>query len=452
MPRKRQAQDMKKTIIRSTIYLIIISIFAKALSFIVRIMLARTLSVEAMNYYALASPTMVFVITLAQMGIPGALSKVIAQSNQPNRSIKASILISIANNIVISIAFVVILPLLAHVVLKQDVIKPVLYAILPLIPCVTISGLLKGYLYGIQHHLHATSSQLFEETSRIVFLLIAFSLHPQMDAIRMAQYAMFSISIGEIASSIYMFLSLRIKKEAFQRLPNLFLRLTKSQFDEVLCVSIPMTGSRLIGSLTYFLEPIVMVIGLTSILSQEMVNAYGQLNGYVLPIITMPSFITVTLSNFLLPSFTYHYSRGNSKHAKKLFNVIIGCCFLIGISCSFVCYTYSEELMMIFYHNTRGAMVLKQLAWPFALFSLQAPLSSMLHALSHSKQTVIDTLLGSSTRILCVFLLTPLLYSHALAIGLVSGMLITTLTHAIRIALAFHNDIKTNVNDSQVLF
>ncbi len=64
---------MKKTVLQSTVILVIVSVIAKALSFIVRIMLARTLSPSAMNYYTLAAPTMVFFITLAQMGIPGAI-------------------------------------------------------------------------------------------------------------------------------------------------------------------------------------------------------------------------------------------------------------------------------------------------------------------------------------------------------------------------------------------
>lgn len=433
---------MKKTIIRSTMILIIVSVIAKTLSFLVRIMLARTLSESAMNYYTLASPTMVFVITLAQMGIPSALSKVIAQSKAPMKSVKASMILSLFNNIVIVTAFIFLLPVLARFVLKQEQILPVLYAIIPLIPCVTISGLLKGYLYGIQHHVQATSSQMFEEASRIVFLFIVFSLHPAMDAITMARYAMYSVSIGEIVSSIFMLCAMRIKKRTVSRIPYLFSNLHRKQFDEVLCVSIPMTGSRLIGSLTYFLEPIVMVIGLSTAAAAGMVSAYGQLNGYVLPIITMPSFITVTLSNVLLPSFTYHYARGNIKGAKKMFDVIIGCCFFIGIACSFVCYFYGDDILMLFYHNTRGSGVLKQLAWPFALYSLQAPLSSMLHALSLSKKTVLDTFLGSCTRILCVLLLTPMLFEKALTLGIVSGMLITTITHAIRLANAFYRDSK----------
>lgn len=428
---------MKKTIIKSTIYLILVSIVAKILSFIVRILLARSLTSDAMNLYSLASPTMVFVITLAQMGIPNALSKVIAQGDNASKPLRTSILLSVINNLIVTALFLLIIPFLATHILKQDSIQPVLYAILPLIPMVTISGILKGYLFGIQHHLSATSCQIFEELSRILFLLAAFAMHPQMDVTQMAEIAMFSITIGEICSSFFMFLSLRNKKSKLRRLPSLFQNLHEHNFDEVLSVSIPMTGSRLIGSLTYFLEPIVMVVGLSVMERGLMVNAYGQLNGYVLPIITMPSFITITLSNFLLPSFTYHYARGNTQTAGKLFFVIIGCCTLIGLGCAFVCFNYSEQLMMLFYHNTNGADLLKMLAWPFAFYALQPPLSSMLHALSYSRKTMMDTFLGSLSRILCVLFLTPIVHTNSLVIALMVGMMITTFLHAFNLAIAF---------------
>lgn len=434
---------MKKTIIRSTFLLIVVSILAKALSFCVRIILARTLSEEAMNYYTLSTPTMVIVITLAQMGIPTALSKLIAQGNHPKKHVVASTLLSLLNNLVIVLALMFILPLLSIYVLKQTEILPVLFAILPLIPLVSVSGLLKGYLYGIQHHIQATSTQVFEETARILFLFFAFSMHTNMDAVSMAKIAMLSVSVGELCSALYLIFSVKINTHALLRIPQILSNLHRQQFHEVLCISIPMTGSRLIGSLTYFIEPIVMVIGLSILEAQTMVSAYGQLNGYVLPIITMPSFITITLSNFLLPSFTYHYTRHHTAYAKKLFTIIISCCLLVGMSCSLLCYFFSEELLFLFYKNTRGALLLKQLAFPFALYSLQPPLSSMLHALSLSKKSVADTFFGSTTRILCVLLLTPIVLTNALPIGLTLGMLVTTLLHALRLAFIFHKKNKT---------
>ena len=59
---------MKKTLLRSTFLLLLVSVIAKILSFLVRILLARTLSESAMNYYTLASPTMVIMIYLSANG------------------------------------------------------------------------------------------------------------------------------------------------------------------------------------------------------------------------------------------------------------------------------------------------------------------------------------------------------------------------------------------------
>ena len=65
---------MKKTVLVSAFHLVFVSVAAKILSFAVRILLARELSSEAMNLYALASPTMVFLIAIVQQGIPSALT------------------------------------------------------------------------------------------------------------------------------------------------------------------------------------------------------------------------------------------------------------------------------------------------------------------------------------------------------------------------------------------
>ena len=75
---------LKKTVLQSTVILVIVSVIAKALSFIVRIMLARTLSPSAMNYYTLAAPTMVFFITLADRKSTRLNSSHITRSRMPS--------------------------------------------------------------------------------------------------------------------------------------------------------------------------------------------------------------------------------------------------------------------------------------------------------------------------------------------------------------------------------
>ena len=96
--------------------------------------------------------------------------------------------------------------------------------------------------------------------------------------------------------------------------------------------------------------------------------------------------------------------------------------------------------MQIFYHKTQGAILLKQLAIPFSLYSLQPVLSSMLHALSLSKQSVMDTFIGSITRLTILFLFASSMQSSILPIALTIGMLVTTIMHAIRLSVALQHN------------
>ena len=424
---------MKKTVVVSAFHLIYISVLAKLLSFLVRILLARKLGSEAMSCYSIVAPTMVFLISLVQQGIPAALSKLSAQSSDPKLPLAAGACISALTIALTLSLFTCILPFFAGELLHDIRLIPVLRALLPLLPAVALSGLLKGYLQGIQHHYAANITQLYEEAARIVFLVVCFALFPTQEPIALASLAMFSVTVGELASCICMLFHLRFSFHHIRIAPRVLSRVRPDQLRDILSISMPMMGSRLSGSLTYFLEPICMLLLVPASMSAQIVEGYGILNGYTLPLLTMPSFLSITLSNYLLPSFSYAIAHHQKKQAKKSCLLILGCCLLSGILYALFCYCFSEPLFQLFYHTSQGADQLHVLALPFLFYSLQPPLSALLHACSLSAQAFCDTLIGSLFRLGCVCFLTPYLQVEALLIALSGGMLITTFLHALRL-------------------
>ena len=424
---------MKKTVVVSAFHLIYISVLAKLLSFLVRILLARKLGSEAMSCYSIVAPTMVFLISLVQQGIPAALSKLSAQSSDPKLPLAAGACISALTIALTLSLFTCILPFFAGELLHDIRLIPVLRALLPLLPAVALSGLLKGYLQGIQHHYAANITQLYEEAARIVFLVVCFALFPTQDPITLASLAMFSVTVGELASCICMLFHLRFSFHHIRIAPRVRTRVRPDQLRDILSISMPMMGSRLSGSLTYFLEPICMLLLVPASMSAQIVEGYGILTGYTLPLLTMPSFLSITLSNYLLPSFSYAIAHRQKKQAKKSCLLILSCCLLSGILYALFCYCFSEPLFQLFYHTSQGADQLHVLALPFLFYSLQPPLSALLHACSLSAQAFCDTLIGSLFRLGCVCFLTPYLQVEALLIALSGGMLITTFLHALRL-------------------
>ena len=417
---------MKKNIIYSTLFLITLSSIAKILSFIVRIYLARVLPVQAMSDYSLAMPTLVFLIALSHMGIPSALSKVIAQSKNQMNGILSSFILSFINNITLIFLFILFIPFLSNHLFHDLSFSRMLNSMITMIPMVSLSGLCKAILQGNQHHIIACSSQIFEEIFRIIYLFIRF-MNPVESIMEYASIAMYSIFIGECGSTIYMLIFIFFKKNPLKRRQH---DLHLSHFQDILSLSIPITASRLIGSFTYFLEPIIFLSFANHILLE---NIYGIFNGYVLPLLTISSFVGVTLSSALLPTFVYQKKHNHMENALKIFMMMSFICIFISTICSLLTFIYPKEILMLFYKTSEGSNMLKICSLPFIFYSLQPVFSSILHALDLSKKAMIDTIIGCILRLVILSTCTSLLNEVSLYLAIIISMLTTTFMHAFRI-------------------
>ena len=245
----------------------------------------------------------------------------------------------------------------------------------------------------------------------------------------------------QLASYLYG-IALKRKKRVLHHVSTLSDSWHWETVNELLSLSLPMTGSRLIGSLTSFLEPMCLVLFAGVLLQQQLITTYGQLNGYVMPLLTLPSFATIALSNWLLPSFTYQASRHRMDHARKQFFQIGLCCLGIGCASGLTLFCFAEPICQLLYHQTQMVGLLRSLALPFILYSIQPCLSSVLHALGQSQKAMIDTTCGCLTRLACISFLTIPLGTQAVGIALVSGMLVTTVLHLGRVLRCLFQDEK----------
>lgn len=416
---------MKKKLIKTTFFLLLYSSIAKVLSFFVRIYLARRMSTQAMNYYALTSPTILLLITLAQMGIPNAMAKLLASGKEYQKTLKASICFSIFNNLLLLAVIALGIPILARLIFHEEVLIPVLYSSLPMIPLVTLSGLCKGYLMGKQRLIPYSMAQITEEVFRIGFLMMTLPMCS--DAVILAKLAILSMAVGELGSALHMVIAILMNTK-----PNADFMQSKAEkaiYFQILAVALPMTLSRLIGSFSFFLEPMAMMLNVPMANQAEMVNQFTMLNSYVMPIITLPSFATIMISNWTLPSFSDSYSKKDHTKMRSIFNYTCGFSLLIGIAWSAVLYFFPETICQLLYKQTVMAPTLKYLALPFILYGLQPVLSVMIHGADQSHKALVDTTLGCIVRLVLMAVLPIFCGTDSLAISLAISMLVTTLLH-----------------------
>jgi len=203
-------------------------------------------------------------------------------------------------------------PYLAETLFTDARTKWPLLAIAPIVPIVALSSVLRGYFQGRQNMKPAAVSQILEQIVRIGFIAVLTKWLLPYGIEYAAAGAMLASVLGELASFIYLFISFEIKKK-FRVRKNFFRQIVKGKktFQELMSIGLPTLGSRLIGNLTWFLEPIVVShsLALAGIGAGTATKLYGSLTGFALPLLMLPSFITQSLSTSLVPAISEAHSK-----------------------------------------------------------------------------------------------------------------------------------------------
>ena len=372
-------------------------------------------------------PTFNLFITLSTFSLPISISKLISENKKRSKNIILSIIpISLLYNFILMFILIIISPLISKYLLNNTTLYYPVMAISLTLPFICISNIIKGYFFGKERMFPYTMSNIIEQ---IVRLILTITLIPKLMTINLtiAIVGVVLINIvSELSSTITMMLFIPkvidLKVEDF--------KYNKGIFREILNVSIPTTGSRLIGSITYFLEPIILTFVLLQVgyTNDFITNQYGIINGYVYPILLLPSFFTMAISNALLPVMSNNYNNNRKSYAKNKLKQAIIISLLVGVPATIILMIFPEFFLKLIYNTTLGSNYIRIVAPVFILHYIQAPLTITLQAMGKSKIAMKGTLYGSIIRTILLFT------TSYLKIG-IWGLIIATASNIIYITL-----------------
>ena len=287
---------MKNNFIKSIIILIFGGFLSKLLGMFIKIILTRTISTTGIGIYSLVLPTFNLFITLCSLGLPVAISKLVSEQTNNNKKIVLSIVpIILLFNIGLIIILFLIAPYLSTYLLHNEITYYPLIAIGFTLPFICISSIIKGYFYGKEKMFPCTFSNIIEQ---LVRLLLTYTVVAKLmeHSLTYAITGVVLINILSEGASIVVLLFFLPKRK---KITPADFQPDKIILKDLLDISLPTTGSRLIGSLSYFLEPIILTYTLTKVgySSQFITLEYGIINGYVYPLLLLPSFFTMAISN-----------------------------------------------------------------------------------------------------------------------------------------------------------
>lgn len=419
---------MKKSkFIKSTIILMIGGAVTKVLGMLIKIVMTRSIGTEGIGIYMLLSPTFMLFIALAQLGFPIAISTLVATEKKNNKNLVFSIIpISlIINSLILGLIFLISEPL-ATSLLHENRCYIGLLCIGFVLPFISISSILRGYFFGKQKMIPHVISNITEDLVRLLILAIGIPFFMQYGLEYAVAFIVLSNIVSELTSIFILFFFL--PKNFHLSKQDLIPR--KENIKDIFSISLPATGSRLIGNIGSFFEPIILSFILLRIgySNHFMVTEYGILNGYVMPLLLMPSFFTLAISQALIPTISKSYSQGHLIYAKGKVKQAILFSLAIGIPMTILFELIPEFALKFIYNTTEGVTYLRVLAPIFLIFYIQSPLTATLQAMGKAKEAMNGTLQGIILRtLLLAFLSTFKIGMYGLIIASSVNILYVTL-------------------------
>lgn len=389
---------MKNKLIKSTLILVIGGIITKLLSFIIRVYFTRVIG-EGINIYSIIMPTYSLLITIAQLGFPIAISNIIAKGEKRGKNIMASIIpVSIILNIAIITFMILGSKYLSNNLLHEPRAYYPLICLSLVMPFISLSSIIRGYFFGKQQMMPHSISNIIEQLFKL-FIVLLILPHTLKYGIVPSVCIYILISILSETISIVVFLlylpkGWTIKKED--------LKPDYGTVKDVLAISLPAVGSRIIGNIGYFLEPIILttMLLINGYSNEYIISEYAVYNTYVIGILIVPTFLLGALSISLLPEIAKNIN--NKLRVKKIFKKVMILSLLLGLFSNVFLYFASPLILNILFKTTSGVSYIRFLAFFFIIYYFEAPLASVLQAYNETKYIMKTTIIGIIIKLLVI--------------------------------------------------
>lgn len=412
--------------IKSTIILLIGGFFTKILGMIIKIVMTRLIGTDGIGLYMMIMPTFMLLITIAQLGFPIAISKLVAENKNNNKNLVLGLIpVSLIINTVIIIFMIFFGKIIANNFLNDERLYKPLICMSLVLPFISISSLLRSYFFGKEKMIPHVISNIMEDIIRLFTLIIGIPIFIKKSLESAIIFIILSNILSELTSIfvLFFFLPKKFKLHKDDIIPH------KSNVKKVFEISIPSTGSRLIGNIGSFLEPII----LTNILlylgfnNNYIVHEYGIITGYVMPLLLLPSFFTSAISQALLPIVSKSYSNRNYRYTKsKIFQAIFFS-LLIGIPVTIIFEVVPFIPLKLIYNTTEGINYLRILAPIFLIFYIESPLVSSMQGMGKAKEAMTITLKSTIYRIIILIISTFIFKIYGLLLSLIFNVLYVTI-------------------------
>ena len=411
-------------LIKNIIILLVSGALAKVLGMLGKIIYTRIAGVNVVGLYTMITPTFMLIISICQFSFPISISKISAEEKYDNKSLLKS---AYFVGSIISIILIIILILTSNLIalsLHNKLLAPAILSISAIIPFVMISSVQRGFLHGKEDMLPASITNVTEEIIKIILILFLLPI---------------AISKGDITSVIFLILfnvitegsNILFMQKAISKkyISNKKGKVNKKIIKEILSISIPTTSVRLIASIGFFLEPIILTNTLLSsgYSPNYITMEYGIINSYIVPLLSIPIFFSISIASALLPNITKAYANKKYDEFNRKLLKLMFLSMLVGAVCLTIILIFPNEILKLVYNVNFGINYIYLIGPFFLILYMQPTLSVALQAMDKTNKLFLTSTISVIIKYSTLYVLGKIGFGmNALIFAMIAGIVTTT--------------------------
>ncbi|MBP3596408.1 MAG: polysaccharide biosynthesis C-terminal domain-containing protein [Clostridia bacterium] len=390
----------------------------------------------------------IFMLTFSSIGVPNAVSNIIAQTdnhNLLNKVFKVALVLYVSIACVSSITLFVLSDFIADKVIGIEIISYNLKILAPIIIVTTLESVYTGFFNGIRQMKITAQIQFIEQFFKTFFTIMLVEVLSRIttDSRILSIGATLAVSSSIIISFIISY----AKKKNIEVFSKEFVKsdfTVKDIVKKLLYFSVPISiGAMLVGINKNSDSFTIMNILADKIGKNEAQKIYGIIASKIDVLIVLPLAFNITFSTALIPNISEAKYKKDNKSIKLYIENAIFMSLAIGIASSMGLCFFAEEIFNLLFSNSKSGIELLKLASFTIIFSvLTQTFSGILQGFGKNKITVLATFSGMIIKLVFNFVLVK----HEFFLE--KGIIISTILSNIIMSVILFNEIRKNIKFS----
>ncbi|MCM1437870.1 MAG: oligosaccharide flippase family protein [Roseburia sp.] len=419
MKRKNNKSNIYKSAAQVTVF----STFEKALSFIYRIILSRSIGAEGLGIYQICLSVFSVFLTAASSGIPVTVSRLIAKNTALGNTkgkhavVSAGVLCTLFFTVPAALVLFFAKNLYSFLFPDRDCALIFLW-LLPGLILTSVYAIMRGSFWGNKQFLPYSVIELAENAVMVVCgcVLVGFAATSK-DGAKMAIIAVLISYVFSFAVSLFWYF---LKGGRFVN--------PKPQIKPLMKASLPITAMRtstsLLNSCVAMFLPAVLskACGYTS---AEALALYGTVIGMSVPMLMIPSSLIGSIAVVVAPEMSENFYAKRNELLKRDIERTVKAAVLIATVLIPVMFTLGEDIGVLFFANIFSGTVIKRFAFMMLPMCISMITTTILNSLNFEVRTLIYFFIGAVAMLASIFGLTRFLGINAYMVGFTLSFIIT---------------------------